>query len=500
MGEPFTQFLLIKQTGSQAHRICLRLSHAQYDGVCVPRITEAFQAAYEGREVPPPPSPFCNYIQDAMPNNATRGHHEYWRSLLQGSTMSRIVSRDQPNYGGANVPVREMKRTIKLPALTAKNVTTATILKAAWAFVLTHITARNDVVFGSVISGRNAAVENVESIVAPCMNIVPVRVQLEPSWTALALLRRIQNQQVAGMAFESLGFREIVQHCTDWPNWTYYSSIVQHQNLKEDVSAGATLDRTKYKLGMLGSQDTLSDLTLISVPKGNDMVDVLLDFADDGTIGSDFVQRVLDLVCALAQTFTNNPNSALPSTFDFLGTISLPAEAMQHSTDSLQGTKLETTLRGLDRLELCDIADTLTRAWRIVLPQGRQSPSVLTLESSFYDSGGDLIALASLTAFLESEGYKVKLEELIARPTVGAQVALLGEQRKNMRRGLGSSEASSETLQGSASSKEDLRSRPANVKDISRKKDVMEEKRSKKGSWKAGSRRFARKFGIGRTN
>lgn len=39
--------------------------------------------------------------------------------------------------------------------------------------------------------------------------------------------------------------------------------------------------------------------------------------------------------------------------------------------------------------------------------------------------GGDIISLASLTAYLGGEGYNVSLEELIARPTMGEQIALL---------------------------------------------------------------------------
>ena len=505
LGEPFTQFMVIKKTGSHAHRIVLRLSHAQYDGVSLPRIIEAFQAAYEGTEMPPPSPPFSNYVREATTGDASHGHHEYWKSLLHGASMTRVVDRQQPKYSGSDMSTTVLKQTIKLPALAAKNVTTATILKAAWTLVLAQLSGRNDVVFGGLISGRNAAVESVESIVGPCLNIVPIRIQLEPKWTALDLLRRIQNQQVAGMAFESLGFREIVQHCTDWPGWTYFSSIVQHQNLAEDMST-VSLDRTRYKLGFLGSPDTLADLTLVSTPKGGDMVEVTLGFADDGTIAPSFVQRALDLTCFLAQNFASNPNRTLPSASELssANAITPQPEVTRQSIDLSESAKLEVTLRGLSKFELCDIADTLTRAWRIVLPKGRQTPSILTLESSFYDSGGDLISLASLSAFLEGEGYKVRLEELIARPTVGAQVALLAEQRKKMAIRLGNSESSSETLQGSVSGEEEPKALPAEKKGLfGRQQPVKEEsksKESKRAFWKLKPARFGRRLGIRRVN
>ena len=39
---------------------------------------------------------------------------------------------------------------------------------------------------------------------------IRLRVTLDPTWTALDLLRRIPNQLNASRPFESLGFREIV--------------------------------------------------------------------------------------------------------------------------------------------------------------------------------------------------------------------------------------------------------------------------------------------------
>lgn len=445
LGEPYVQLIVLRRSGSHAHRIILRMSHAQYDGVCLPRIMEAFQAGYEGRPLPPSPVPFSNYVLEGS-SNAGSGHYEYWKSLLQGSSMTSVVHREQPKYGASDLKSKTLQRHIKLPALTTRNITTATILKAAWTSALAQLSGRSDIVFGNLISGRNVAVEGVESIVGPCLNIVPVRMTLDPSWTALDLLRRVQNQQVASMPFESLGFREIVQHCTDWPEWTYFPTMVQHQNLAQEATLA--LDRTHYKVGCLGAQDTLADITVVSTPKGNDVVEVALGFVDDGSIVPKFVETALDLLCSLAQSFAQNPNHKLPSLL-----ISTPSSGHDDDDDANpkplthqhsdvpkpESPHLEPMLRGLKRRDVSDLADLLTRAWRMVLPAAKQPPSSsssssaaspLNLYSSFYESGGDLIGLASLTAFLEGEGFDVRLEDLIQRPTLGEQVAMLSGRRE----------------------------------------------------------------------
>lgn len=445
LGEPCTQFLVVKKMNSNAHRIIIRVSHAQYDGVSLPKIIEAFQAAYEGRSITPPP-PFSNYIAEAAAGSNTHGQYDYWRTLLEGSSMTHIVDRDQPKYTGTDLPTTVLKKTITLASLTSRKITTATVLKAAWAVVLAQLCSSTDIVFGNLISGRNAGVDGVESIVGPCLNIIPVRIQLEPAkWTALDLLRRVQSQLVSGMSFESLGFREMIQKCTDWPAWTYFSSIVQHQNLAEAVTL--KLDRKEYTVGFQGTNDTLADMHVCSTPKGGDEVEVTLGFVEGAEIPTSVAQSALDALCILAQGLAKNPNGKLDAAMEAVsaGIEMLPPTVVPpRALHGAQEEALTAALRAIPRQQLHTLADTLTRAWRIVLPSPRalgehgnndgtrapqpRLPTSLTLSSSFYDQGGDLVALASLTSILEQEGYVVTIEELVARPSVGAQVAFLWER------------------------------------------------------------------------
>ena len=425
LGDAYVQFIVIKKPTSLAHRIIIRLSHAQYDGICLSKILEAFKAIYEGKDTTPSP-PFSEFVMEARASDA---HYDYWKGLLRGSTMTNVVHRGRPAYRASDLTTTALpgvRRTIKMPSNGVKNFTVATILKAAWTVTLAQLSGSSDVVFGNLVSGRNLAMTGVESVVGPCVNIIPVRIKLEPKWTVLELLRRIRDQQIGSMSYESLGFREIVQHCTDWPEWTYFSSIIQHQNFAKETSL--ELGRNKYKSGMLGMADTLADITVVSVPKGKEMVEVALDFVDDGTIPSSFVEKALDVMCILAQKFASSPTSTIPVS---VGTpnakLLTPAPEV---VPSFENSRSGSMLRDLKKSEVFEITDTLNRAWRVVLPSSKQQTSVLGMDSSFYDLGGDIISLASLTAYLGGEGYDVRLEELIARPTMGEQIALLSLRRR----------------------------------------------------------------------
>jgi hypothetical protein len=75
LGESYLQFTVAKQNGTNLHRIIMRMSHAQYDGVCLPTILGALQAGYKGHSIPPTPS-FSTYVRDAA-RSTTDDHYVY---------------------------------------------------------------------------------------------------------------------------------------------------------------------------------------------------------------------------------------------------------------------------------------------------------------------------------------------------------------------------------------------------------------------------------------
>jgi hypothetical protein len=96
LGEPYIQFVVAEQNDSDRHRIIIRISHAQYDGVCLPSILDALKAGYTGQSIPSTPS-FSTYVRDAV-GRITNDHYDYWKPLLRGSAMTDIVQRRGPNY------------------------------------------------------------------------------------------------------------------------------------------------------------------------------------------------------------------------------------------------------------------------------------------------------------------------------------------------------------------------------------------------------------------
>jgi aryl carrier-like protein len=422
-GEPFVQFTVVKEKSSDRHRILIRLSHAQYDGVCLPRILSAIKAGYEGGPIPTTPS-FANYVRESA-RTVTSEHYQHWRLLLQESRMTEIVSRQGPNYRKSTGGTPQiLRKTARVSSLAHGNITTATVIKAAWALTLARITGSSDVVFGHTISGRNTAGSfGVETIVGPCVNIVPVRVRFGENWTALELLRCIQDQQVANMPYEALGFRQIVRYCTNWPNWANFSTVVQHDSsYRQDTMQ---LGENNYRVRGMGSDEDLADLSINTHQSERDKIEIAISFSLNGAVTETLAQRVLQMVCETAEGFTANPSMVLPTP----ATLSaLPTQTIQRpETRSEDEAFLSSHLKALSRAEVLVLSDVLSRAWQQVLTDKDGNCPPLKLESSFFELGGDIVNLAQVSWLLEQEDFKVRLDDLIEHPTMLGQMAVLVE-------------------------------------------------------------------------
>ncbi|KAJ5289626.1 kinase-like protein [Penicillium atrosanguineum] len=430
-GEQYVQFYVVKKKGSDQHRIMIRLSHTQYDGVCLSKIMTALKLGYEGSPLPSV-TPYASYLRQ-LPGTITPDHYNHWSKLLKGSRMTQVVRRKGTTMFQNIGAFTEIRKTIEIPPTALGNVTVATVMQAAWALTLAKLSAQSDVVFGLTISGRNATVPGIESTVGPCVNVVPVRVKFDDKWTGLDLFRYLQDQQVSNMPFESLGFREIIRKCTDWPDWTYFTTSVFHQNV--DYEGSLELDNTKYRMGGAGVNDNFADLTMVSRPTDERNLGITLGYSEKGPVHPAFAEKVLDMVCEIVQSLVANPSTALPSP-NML--CSLPSQTIDDLPRSSDEHFLSAHLKSRSIAELLVHSDILSRSWHQALPQRPNAPTgdldagdksanqpAFQLDSSFFDLGGDIFNMAQLTWLLEQEGLKVRLEDLLEHPSFLGQMAVL---------------------------------------------------------------------------
>jgi acyl carrier protein len=110
-------------------------------------------------------------------------------------------------------------------------------MNAAWALLLSHYSARSDVVFGASFSGRPAELRGIESLVGPCVNNLPVRIAVTPGESLASWLARLQQSQFA-LAEHQYASLEQIQQWAGIP-WRHrmFESLLVFQNYQVDADA-----------------------------------------------------------------------------------------------------------------------------------------------------------------------------------------------------------------------------------------------------------------------
>jgi amino acid adenylation domain-containing protein len=222
-GSSFVAFTLFLSPGTGACTLSFRISHAQYDEMCLPTLFAQLSALYGGGEVQDT-EPYSKHVNHVVLNSIPQSI-PYWQKLLQGSQMTMLKPE---------IPLtqRKMADTYVEFDITSRpsNITIGSLPTAAWAIVLARRLAIRDVVFGEVVSGRNIGLANADRIFGPTWQYIPFRVPFKSTWTYLDLLSFVQQQHIESAAYESMGFAEIIENCTNWdPKETTWFDTVVHQ-------------------------------------------------------------------------------------------------------------------------------------------------------------------------------------------------------------------------------------------------------------------------------
>ncbi|PVI04083.1 nonribosomal peptide synthetase-like protein, partial [Periconia macrospinosa] len=231
-GISFVSFTLFN-TPQGASTLAFRISHAQYDEMCLPLVFQQLAALYAKASPLLPTLPFTKHVNHVTHKN-TAVAIPYWRDLLKDSRMS-VYKPDIPVTNRTATPLyREFDIETRPNGITIGSLPTA-----AWAIVLARRLGVQDVMFGEVVTGRNLGLAEAHRIVGPTWQYAPVRVPFSKEWRYKDVLSFVQRQHVESAAFEGLGLSEIVESCTTWDNEggekvDWYDSVV-HQAPREWV-------------------------------------------------------------------------------------------------------------------------------------------------------------------------------------------------------------------------------------------------------------------------
>ncbi|GAB3742807.1 hypothetical protein GCM10027598_75190 [Amycolatopsis oliviviridis] len=223
--------------GDDRAKLALTFHHIIADGWSVVVLLRELLAGYAGVDAQ---IPEAGTRGDHLRRLASRDHgisREAWRAALSGvEEPTRLIevplaARRRPSRVHLNLGTRA---TAELSAMArAHGLTLGTVLHGAWGLLLGGLTGRDDVLFGSTVSGRDTGADGLEAAVGLYINTVPVRLRWSPSETVAAVLRRLQDEQAALLDHQHLGLGEL-QRVAGFGQEDLFDTLVVVENFPRD--------------------------------------------------------------------------------------------------------------------------------------------------------------------------------------------------------------------------------------------------------------------------
>ena len=264
---PLNRVTLIRLADDE-HRLVWSTHHLCVDGWSWPVIFRAIGEAYEAQlqeNAPrlPTASRYGAYIE--WLSSSAPDSREFWTNYVAGLDSPTPLPYETTPTG--DVVENHVEASLRVDSSTTAalqqrardlRVTVNVLIQGAWAVLLSHMSERDEIVFGAAFSGRPAELPGVETLVGPCVNNLPVRVRLDVNRSTAEWLRELHGSNLHIAQHQHASLSDI-QHWAGVP-WRLrlFDSLVVFQNYhggeadlrwgSVDIDVLAAPEETNYPL------------------------------------------------------------------------------------------------------------------------------------------------------------------------------------------------------------------------------------------------------------
>lgn len=229
--------------------LTLRMHHAIYDGIAMAVLLDEMENLYKGKSLLPAP-PFEPVLSEMRLRDQTETI-KFWSSRIQGYHPRPFPTAqlDSDAHEHTLRSVLDVGSSELHTFCKRFGVTPLSVLQAGWAKTLGVAQNIDDVCFGNVVSGRHLPLADIERLVAPCFNTIPLRVHLSKARTNDKLVRYFHRENLKSLPHCLMSLRRI-QALSGSPNQHLFDSILlvqpdQHrldETIWQQVSDEGTMD------------------------------------------------------------------------------------------------------------------------------------------------------------------------------------------------------------------------------------------------------------------
>ncbi|RPK22202.1 non-ribosomal peptide synthase/polyketide synthase [Paenibacillus xylanexedens] len=269
----------VLHTGDESYHVIWSHHHILMDGWCmsfmIKEVFDTYFAFQEKREPElPPVTSYSRYIEWLEAQDAAKASG-YWSEYLAGYDQQTKLPQErtqlkQHAFEMAEIDVELSKGLTGQIERVARQqqVTLNTFMQTVWGLVLQIYNNSEDVVFGSVVSGRPAEIPGIESMIGLFINTIPVHIQGKAEETVADILRKTQDQALASGAYETFPLFEIQSLSEQKRDLINHIMVFENYPMEEQIEQVVSGGQEALKIANIQSpEQTNYELDITVIPE-----------------------------------------------------------------------------------------------------------------------------------------------------------------------------------------------------------------------------------------
>jgi non-ribosomal peptide synthetase component F/acyl carrier protein len=400
----------LEERGSDLYLV---MHHALYDGISLSSMFSEMVRIYNGERLPSPVS-FEPFLQVVLAQNGQQAI-KFW-----SKQMEKFTPHPLPALEASSIQQEEKTISRKLPLVSTAlktfnerhSCTSSVVFQAAWVKTLSCLQDVKDVCFGNVVSGRNVNVADVEQLIAPCFNTIPLRTELDKLRTNMNLIGQLQDINVQTLPHQLTALGRI-QGLTLQPSLHLFDSLLLVQPPTID-SDNVFTEEGKMDMGIP---------IVVEVIPDQDEFEMKIHFLAN-RVPESTIPAIMDAFQAALASCVRYPSSSLEHFMDFdssaiAGKLKASPVAAETNGPRDDSDKSSDAAWSTEEQIVCDVFSDLAGV----------DPSKISKTTSLYRIGLDSLNAVQVASRLRSKGFNVDAADVMQHQTAKALAAFVTSQK-----------------------------------------------------------------------
>lgn len=311
--------------GEEKIHVLVHIHHALYDGWSWELILEDLQNVLAEQSLPqrPPYKEVTSFLTESKLLGSMSESSTYWQDQLYGMSPA-----SWPNLNPRTDVAGGREQVTRVLCVSTSNlnevsqhlrISRQAIFQAAFSYLLSIYLGTGDVVFGTVFSGRTLPIPGIESIIGPCIRVLPTRMNLNKVQSVTDLLLAINNTNRKSLEHGTLPLQDIKKASGIDLNLSLFDSAIVWQ---ETIWSGQQRDMPFKEVA---AADFLEFAMLLELEPKNDTVEAKVTY-QKSVLPSAQMEIFLEQLGHVTSAFLASPDLPTSGILDHLPPSTLSIE------------------------------------------------------------------------------------------------------------------------------------------------------------------------------